>query len=136
MSKKVIVGLSGGVDSAVAAYLLKKEGYDVHAIFMQNWDNATNHDVLGNPYKDQDICEQEQDYQDAVEVARILDIPIDRVDFIDAYWDRVFSHFLSEYEKNRTPNPDILCNNEIKFKAFLDHALALGADYIAMGHII
>jgi tRNA-specific 2-thiouridylase len=134
MSKKVIVGLSGGVDSAVAAYLLKKDGYEVHAIFMQNWDNATNHDVLGNPYKDQDICEQEQDYQDAVEVARILDIPIDRVDFIDAYWDRVFSHFLSEYEKNRTPNPDILCNNEIKFKAFLEHALALGADYIAMGH--
>jgi tRNA-specific 2-thiouridylase len=134
MSKKVIIGLSGGVDSAVAAYLLKKDGYDVHAIFMQNWDNATNHDVLGNPYKDQDVCEQEQDYQDAVEVARILDIPIDRVDFIHEYWDRVFTHFLSEYEKNRTPNPDILCNNEIKFKAFLNHALSLGADFIAMGH--
>lgn len=134
MSKKVIIGLSGGVDSAVAAYLLKKDGYDVHAIFMQNWDNATNHDVLGNPYKDQDVCEQEQDYQDAVEVARILDIPIDRVDFIHEYWDRVFTHFLSEYEKNRTPNPDILCNNEIKFKAFLEHALSLGADFVAMGH--
>ena len=134
MSKKVIVGLSGGVDSAVAAYLLKKDGYDVHAIFMQNWDNATNHDVLGNPYKDKDICEQEQDFQDAVEVAKILNIPIEKVDFIDAYWDKVFSHFLKEYEKNRTPNPDILCNNEIKFHAFLEHALSLGADYIAMGH--
>lgn len=134
MKKKVIIGLSGGVDSAVAAYLLKEEGYDVHAIFMQNWDNATNHDVLGNPFKDADVCEQERDFQDAQIVADMLDIPLERVDFIDEYWDRVFKHFLSEYEKNRTPNPDILCNNEIKFKAFLDLAMTKGADFIAMGH--
>ena len=134
MKKKVIIGLSGGVDSAVAAYILKEQGYDVHAIFMQNWDNATNHDVLGNPFKDADVCEQERDFQDAQIVADILDIPLERVDFIDEYWDRVFKHFLSEYEKNRTPNPDILCNNEIKFKAFLELALTKGADYIAMGH--
>jgi tRNA-uridine 2-sulfurtransferase len=134
MKEKVIIGLSGGVDSAVAAYLLKEQGYDVHAIYMQNWDNATNQDVLGNPYKNADICEQERDYLDAKSVAETLGISFERVDFIDEYWDRVFQHFLSEYEKNRTPNPDILCNNEIKFKAFLNLAMSRGADYIAMGH--
>jgi tRNA-specific 2-thiouridylase len=134
MKKKVIIGLSGGVDSAVAAHKLKEMGYDVHAIYMQNWDNATNQDVLGNPYATEEVCEQEADYQDAEKVAKQLGITIERVDFIEDYWDRVFKHFLSEYEKNRTPNPDILCNNEIKFKAFLDLALTKGADYIAMGH--
>jgi tRNA-specific 2-thiouridylase len=134
MKKKVIIGLSGGVDSAVAAHELLKQGYDVHAIYMQNWDNATNQDVLGNPYADAEVCEQERDFQDASKVAASLGIPIERVDFIDDYWDRVFAHFLSEYEKNRTPNPDILCNNEIKFKAFLDLAMSRGADFIAMGH--
>ena len=134
MKKKVIIGLSGGVDSAVAAYKLIEDGYDVHAIYMQNWDNATNQDVLGNPYADADVCEQETDFMDASLVAKQLNIPIDRVDFIDEYWDHVFKHFLDAYEKNRTPNPDILCNNEIKFKAFLHHAMTLGADYIAMGH--
>lgn len=134
MKKKVIIGLSGGVDSAVAAYELINQGYDVHAIYMQNWDNATNQDVLGNPYADAEVCEQERDFQDAQKVAESLGIKIERVDFIEDYWDRVFAHFLSEYEKNRTPNPDILCNNEIKFKAFLDLAMSRGADYIAMGH--
>jgi len=134
MKKKVIIGLSGGVDSAVAAYKLIQEGYDVHAIYMQNWDNATNQDVLGNPFAFEEVCEQERDYQDAEKVAKQLGITIERVDFIEDYWDRVFKHFLSEYEKNRTPNPDILCNNEIKFKAFLDLAMSRGADYIAMGH--
>lgn len=134
MSKKVIIGLSGGVDSSVAAYLLKRDGYDVEAVFMRNWDSATNRDLKGNPKAYDDLCEQEKDYQDAKLVAEKLNIPLRRVDFIEDYWDRVFQYFLSEYEKNRTPNPDVLCNNEIKFKAFVDYAKTLNADYIAMGH--
>lgn len=134
MKKKVIIGLSGGVDSSVAAYLLKKDGYDVEAVFMRNWDSATNLDIKGNPKAYDDLCEQEKDYQDAKLVAEKLQIPLRRVDFIEDYWDRVFQYFLSEYEKNRTPNPDVLCNNEIKFKAFVDYAKTLNADYIAMGH--
>ncbi len=134
MKKKVIIGLSGGVDSSVAAYLLIKDGYDVEAVFMRNWDSATNHDLLGNPTFDDEICEQEKDYQDALLVANKLGIKLHKVDFIEDYWDRVFTYFLDEYKKNRTPNPDVLCNNEIKFKAFVDYAQKYNPDYIAMGH--
>ena len=132
--KKVIIGLSGGVDSSVAAYLLLKDGYDVEAVFMRNWDSATNHDYKGNPTAYDDICEQEKDFQDAQLVADKLGIKLHKVDFIEDYWDRVFSYFLDEYKKNRTPNPDVLCNNEIKFKAFVDYAKKFNPDYIAMGH--
>lgn len=131
---KVIVGLSGGVDSSVALLKLKEQGYDVEAMYMRNWDSAMNNDVLGNPDLMDEVCPQERDYQDAKKVAHQLGIQLHRVDFIEEYWDSVFSFFLSEYKKNRTPNPDILCNKEIKFKTFLDKAIALGADYIAMGH--
>ncbi|AUD63134.1 tRNA 2-thiouridine(34) synthase MnmA [Tenericutes bacterium MO-XQ] len=136
MSKKekVIIGLSGGVDSSVAAYLLLKDGYDVEAVFMRNWDSATNKDLKGNPTAFDEVCEQEKDYQDALAVANKLGITLHKVDFIEDYWDRVFSYFLDEYKKNRTPNPDVLCNNEIKFKAFIDYAQKFNPDYIAMGH--
>ncbi len=134
MKKKVIIGLSGGVDSSVAAYLLQKDGYEVEAVFMRNWDSAINHDILGNPTAYDEICEQEKDYQDALLVANKLGIKLHKVDFIEDYWDRVFSYFLDEYKKNRTPNPDVLCNNEIKFKAFVDYAKKFKPDYIAMGH--
>lgn len=132
--KKVIIGLSGGVDSSVAAYLLIKDGYDVEAVFMRNWDSATNRDIKGNPTVFDDVCEQEKDYQDAKKVADKLGITLHKVDFIEDYWDRVFTYFLDEYKKNRTPNPDVLCNNEIKFKAFVDYSKKFNADYIAMGH--
>lgn len=132
--KKVIIGLSGGVDSSVAAYLLLKDGYDVEAVFMRNWDSATNQDLKGNPTAFDEVCEQEKDYQDAKLVADKLGIPLHKVDFIEDYWDRVFSYFIDEYKKNRTPNPDVLCNNEIKFKAFVDYAKKFDPDYIAMGH--
>ena len=135
MKKKVIIGLSGGVDSSVAAHLLIEDGrYEVEGMFMRNWDSATNNDFLGNKSIDDAICPQEVDYADAVKVAEQLGIPIHRVDFVSEYWDRVFTYFLDEYKAGRTPNPDIMCNKEIKFKAFLDHALSLGADYIATGH--
>ena len=132
--KKVIIGLSGGVDSSVAAYLLLKDGYDVEAVFMRNWDSATNHDLKGNPTTFDEMCEQEKDFQDAQLVADKLGIKLHKVDFIEDYWDRVFTYFLDEYKKNRTPNPDVLCNNEIKFKAFVDYAKQFNPDYIAMGH--
>lgn len=132
--KKVIVGLSGGVDSAVACLLLKKQGYEVEGMFMRNWDSTLNNDILGNPNDINDVCPQEKDYMDAVETARILDIPLHRVDFVEEYWNNVFQYFIDEYNKNRTPNPDILCNKEIKFKCFLQKANELGCDYIAMGH--
>lgn len=132
--KKVIIGLSGGVDSSVAAYLLLKAGFEVEAVFMRNWDSATNSDLKGNPTRYDEVCEQEKDYQDALEVANKLGIKLHKVDFIDDYWDRVFTYFLDEYKKNRTPNPDVLCNNEIKFKAFVDYVQRFDADYIAMGH--
>ena len=131
---KVIVGLSGGVDSAASVIRLKEECYNVEAIYMRNWDSALNNDLLGNPTVMDEVCPQEKDYQDAVKVASKLGITLHRVDFIQEYWDSVFEYFLSEYRKNRTPNPDILCNKEIKFKAFLKKAFELGADYIAMGH--
>ena len=132
--KKVIIGLSGGVDSSVAAYLLLKDGYDVEAVFMRNWDSATNLDIKGNPSAFDEVCEQEKDYQDAKAVAEKLGIVLHKVDFIEDYWDRVFTYFLDEYKKNRTPNPDVLCNNEIKFKAFIDYAKRFHPDFIAMGH--
>ena len=131
---KVMIGLSGGVDSAVAAYLLKKQGYEVVAGFMRNWDAMANGDYLGNPTVNDDQCPQEKDYQDAQKVAEKLGITLLRVDFIKEYWDHVFSFFISEYESGRTPNPDILCNKYIKFDAFLDFARKNGCDMIAMGH--
>ncbi|HEY8435603.1 MAG TPA: tRNA 2-thiouridine(34) synthase MnmA [Haloplasmataceae bacterium] len=134
MATKVVIGLSGGVDSSVAAYLLKEQGYEVEAVFMRNWDSALNNDRLGNPSADDPICPQELDYQDAKQVADQLGITLHRVDFVQEYWDRVFTYFLDEYRKGRTPNPDIMCNKEIKFKAFLDYAMTLDCDYIAMGH--
>jgi tRNA-specific 2-thiouridylase len=126
MSKKhrVVIGMSGGVDSSVAAYLLKQQGYDVVGLFMKNWEDD-----------DTDkYCSSRQDFLDAVSVADVIDIPIEVVNFSAEYKDRVFSHFLAEYQAGRTPNPDVLCNAEIKFKAFLDHAHKLGADHIATGH--
>ncbi|AOG60267.1 tRNA-specific 2-thiouridylase MnmA [Spiroplasma helicoides] len=132
-NKKVIVGLSGGVDSSVAAALLIEQGYEVECLFMRNWDSNLNNDFLGN--KLEDICPQEQDYMDAVEVAKKLNVKLHRIDFIKEYWDYVFEYFVLEYKKGRTPNPDILCNKFIKFDKFLNYALSkLGADYIAMGH--
>ncbi len=121
---KVVVGLSGGVDSAVAAYLLKKEGHEVHAIFMKNWEDDDN----------DTYCSSNEDFVDAVAVADVLGIEIEHVNFSADYKDRVFAEFLKEYKAGRTPNPDILCNAEIKFKAFLDHAMRLGAEKIATGH--
>lgn len=132
--KKVMIGLSGGVDSAIAAYLLKKQGYEVHGGFMRNWDAFANGDLKGNPTLNQDICPQEQDYLDALNVAEKLDIPLHRIDFYKEYWDEVFQRFLSEYKKGRTPNPDILCNKYIKFDSFRKFAKDLGFDTIAMGH--
>ena len=132
--KKVILGLSGGVDSSVALKLLKDEDYSVEAMFMRNWDSATNNDFLGNPDINDDVCPQEKDFQDAAEVAKELDIVLHRIDFIEEYWNTVFTYFLDEYKKGRTPNPDIMCNKYIKFNAFLKKAEELGADYIAMGH--
>ncbi len=131
---KVMIGLSGGVDSAVAAYLLKKQGHEVVAAFMRNWDSLANNDVRGNPNNNAEICPQEKDYEDAKKVADALNIPLYRVDFVKEYWDLVFKHFLSEYKRGRTPNPDILCNKYIKFDSFLKFALSKGVDYIATGH--
>ena len=131
---KVVIGMSGGVDSSVAAILLKKQGYEVIGLFMRNWDAGVNNDVLGNPTLTNNICPQEQDYNDAVEVCKKLDIPLHRVDFVKEYWDYVFTYFLDELKKGRTPNPDIMCNKYIKFDMFVKEAKKLGADYIATGH--
>ena len=131
---KVLVGLSGGVDSAVAAYLLQKQGYEVSACFMRNWDALANGDFLGNPTINNSQCPQEADYDDAVKVAKKLGIPLLRIDFVKEYWDEVFSYLIREYEVGRTPNPDIFCNKYIKFDAFLKFALEKGFDMIAMGH--
>lgn len=134
MAEKVLVGLSGGVDSAVAAWILKQQGYEVAGAFMRNWDSAANNDVLGNPTVDDDVCPQEKDYQDAKKVADKIGIPLYRIDFIKEYWDNVFTQFLSEYRKGRTPNPDILCNKYIKFDAFFEFARQKGFEKVATGH--
>lgn len=132
--KKVVIGMSGGVDSSVAAYLLKEQGYEVIGLFMRNWDSLVNNDTLGNPNLNNNICPQEQDYNDALEVCKKLDIPLHRVDFIKEYWDYVFTYFLEELKLGRTPNPDLMCNKFIKFDAFIKDAKKLGADFIATGH--
>jgi tRNA-specific 2-thiouridylase len=125
MSKqRIVVGMSGGVDSSVTALLLKQQGYDVVGLFMKNWEDDD----------DAEYCSTRQDLLDAVSVADVIGIPIEAVNFSKEYKERVFSYFLREYQAGRTPNPDILCNAEIKFKAFLDHAMQLGADTIATGH--
>lgn len=132
--KTVVVGMSGGVDSAVAAYLLKQQGYNVIGLFMRNWDSSLNNDILGNPNLNLGICAEEMDYNDVKKIGTLLDIPIHRVDFIKEYWDYVFTYFLDELKKGRTPNPDIMCNKYIKFDLFIKEAKKLGADYIATGH--
>jgi len=121
---RVVVGLSGGVDSAVTAHLLKQQGHEVIGIFMKNWEDDD----------DSEFCSSRQDFLDAASVADVLGIEIEHVNFAADYKDRVFAEFLREYQAGRTPNPDVLCNAEIKFKAFLDHALRLGAEKIATGH--
>ena len=128
---KVVVGMSGGVDSAVSAYLLKKQGYEVVGLFMQNWDSNINNDPEGIT---EGVCPQELDYRDAKNVCDELCIPLYRVDFIKEYWDDVFGYFLDELKKGRTPNPDIMCNKYIKFAKFKEEAKKLGADKIATGH--
>jgi len=121
---RVVVGLSGGVDSAVSAYLLKQQGYEVVGVFMKNWEDDD----------DSEYCSSNIDFVDAAAVADVLGIEIEHVNFAAEYKDRVFAEFLREYQAGRTPNPDVLCNAEIKFKAFLDHAMRLGAEKIATGH--
>ncbi len=122
--QRVVVGLSGGVDSAVTAWLLKQQGHEVLGIFMKNWEDDD----------DSEFCSSNEDFVDAAAVADVIGIEIEHVNFAADYRDRVFADFLREYSAGRTPNPDILCNAEIKFKAFLDHAMRLGADKIATGH--
>ena len=124
MKKRVVLGMSGGVDSSVAAILLKEQGYVVIGVFMKNWDETDENGV----------CPADEDYKDVIAVAEQLDIPYYSVNFVKEYWDRVFTYFLNEYKAGRTPNPDVMCNKEIKFKAFLDYAMKIGADYIATGH--
>lgn len=132
--KTVVIGMSGGVDSSVAALLLKEQGYNVVGLFMRNWDSTINNDYLGNPNLDNDICPQEEDYNDAKRVCDKLSIPLHRVDFVKEYWDNVFTYFLEELQKGRTPNPDVMCNKYIKFDLFIEEAKKLGADYVATGH--
>lgn len=124
MKKRVVLGMSGGVDSSVAAILLKEQGYEVIGVFMKNWDEEDENGV----------CMADEDYKDVVSVAEQLGIPYYSINFVKEYWERVFEYFLSEYRLARTPNPDVMCNKEIKFKAFLEYAEKLGADYIATGH--
>ncbi|WEF31654.1 tRNA 2-thiouridine(34) synthase MnmA [Pseudoduganella chitinolytica] len=122
--KKVVIGMSGGVDSSVSAWLLKEQGYEVIGLFMKNWEDDD----------DSEYCSTRQDWIDAASVADVIGVDIEAVNFAAEYKDRVFAEFLREYQAGRTPNPDVLCNAEIKFKAFLDHAMHLGADLIATGH--
>lgn len=131
---KILVGLSGGVDSAVAAYLLKEQGHDVACAFMRNWDSLANDDFSGNPTLNDPICPQEADYNDAAAVAEKLGLELLRIDFVKEYWDDVFKTFLAEYRRGRTPNPDILCNRYIKFDSFMRFAAEQGYDTVATGH--
>lgn len=125
MSKrKIAIGISGGVDSAVSAYLLKKQGYDVMGVFMKNW----------NEEDENGVCTADQDFEDVRRICDTIDIPYYSVNFAREYWEKVFSIFLEEYKAGRTPNPDVLCNKEIKFKAFLDFCMEIGAEEIATGH--
>lgn len=124
MAKRVVLGMSGGVDSSVACAILKEQGYDVIGLFMQNWEEDDENGV----------CTAVTDYEDVKRVCNKLKVPYYTVNFAKEYWDRVFKYFLEEYEKGRTPNPDVLCNREIKFGPFLEYAKGLGADYIATGH--
>jgi len=124
LRKRVVVGLSGGVDSAVAAWALKRRGFEVVGLFMKNWEDDDT----------DEYCTSREDLVDAAAVADVLGIELEAVNFAKEYRERVFAHFLREYEAGRTPNPDVLCNSEIKFRAFLDHALRMGADHIATGH--
>lgn len=124
MTKTVVVGLSGGVDSSVAAYLLKEQGYNVIGLFMKNWEELDENGV----------CTSEADYKDVEKVAQKIGIPYYTIDFVKEYWDNVFVHFLKEFEMGFTPNPDILCNREIKFKVFFEQAMKMGADFLATGH--
>lgn len=121
---RVVIGMSGGVDSSVSAWLLKEQGYEVVGLFMKNWEDDD----------DSEFCSSRQDWLDAASVADLVGVEIEAVNFAAEYKDRVFAEFLREYSAGRTPNPDVLCNAEIKFKAFLDHAMTLGADWIATGH--
>ena len=123
-SKRVVIGMSGGVDSSIAAYLLKQQGYDVVGLFMKNWEDDD----------DDEYCSTRQDLIDAAAAADVIGLELEAVNFSTEYKDRVFAEFLREYSAGRTPNPDVLCNAEIKFKAFLDHAIKLGAQHIATGH--
>jgi len=125
-NKHIIIGMSGGVDSSVAALLLLEQGYHVEGLFMKNWEEDDS----------EEYCTAAEDLKDAQSVCDQLGIPLHTVNFSAEYWDRVFEHFLNEYKAGRTPNPDVLCNREIKFRAFLDHALTLGADAIATGHYV
>ena len=134
MKKRVLLGISGGVDSAVAAKILLDQDYEVVGAFMRNWDSSANNDIMGNPTIEDNICPQEVDYNDARAVCQQLGIDLVRIDFIKEYWDNVFTYFIDEYKKGRTPNPDILCNKFIKFDYFLKYALDNNFDYIAMGH--
>ena len=124
MKGRVVVGMSGGVDSSVAALLLKREGYDVIGVFMKNWDDT---DEAG-------VCTAEEDYDDVRRVCDQIGIPYYTVNFEREYWEKVFVYFLEEYRRGRTPNPDVMCNKEIKFKAFLEKAMQLEAEYLATGH--
>ena len=131
--KKVVIGMSGGVDSSVAAIMLQKQGYEVIGLFMRNWDSLADGELNG-PTTNTGICPQEEDYNDAKKVCDTLGIPLYRKDFVKEYWDYVFTYFLDELKNGRTPNPDIMCNKYIKFDMFIEEAKKIGADYIATGH--